>query len=83
MGCELDNAVTMFNSPSDADVISQDNGSEVFGGYPVEFRVTLSDVNHDTDDYNRNVTGYLNLHFLFAQGCIPQSLYYSQQMDGS
>ena len=49
IGCESDKAVTVFNSPPDADIISHDNGSEVFEGYPVEFRAALSDVNHDTD----------------------------------
>ena len=33
-----------------ADIISHDNGSEVFEGYPVEFRAVLSDVNHDIDE---------------------------------
>ena len=49
MGFESDKAVTVFNTPPEADIISHDNGSEVFEGYPVEFRAALSDVNHDTD----------------------------------
>ena len=49
IGCESDKAVTVFNTPPIADIVSHDNGSEVFEGYPVEFRATLSDVNHDID----------------------------------
>ena len=47
IGCESDKAVTVFNTPPTADIVSHDDGDEVFEGYPVEFRATLSDVNHD------------------------------------
>jgi alpha-tubulin suppressor-like RCC1 family protein len=49
IGCESDKGVVVYNTPPTADIISHDNGSEVFEGYPVEFRAALSDVNHDTD----------------------------------
>ena len=49
LSCSSDKAVTVFNSPPEADIISHEDGSEVFEGYPVEFRAALSDVNHDID----------------------------------
>ena len=50
IGCESDKGVVVYNTPPTANIISHDNGSEVFEGYPVEFRAVLSDVNHDIDE---------------------------------
>ena len=43
IACESDKAVTVFNTPPTADIVSHDDGDEVFEGYPVEFRAALSD----------------------------------------
>ena len=47
IACDSDKAVTVFNTPPEVDIVSHENGAEFFEGYPVEFRATLSDVNHD------------------------------------
>ena len=49
VACDSDKGVTVFNTPPTADIVSHTDGDEVFEGYPVEFRATLSDANHDTD----------------------------------
>ena len=49
IACESDKGVVVYNTPPTADIISHDNGSEVFEGYPVEFIAVLSDVNHEID----------------------------------
>ena len=47
--CESDKGVVVYNTPPEANIISHENASEVFEGYPVEFKVALSDVNHNID----------------------------------
>jgi hypothetical protein len=47
--CNSEKAVTIFNNPPEVNIISHNDGDEVFEGYPVEFQAVLSDVNHDID----------------------------------
>ena len=49
IGCDSDKGVTVFNTPPEVDIVSHDDGDDVSEGYPVEFRATLSDVNHNID----------------------------------
>ena len=49
IACESDKGVVVYNTPPTVDIISHENASEVFEGYPVEFRAVLSDVNHNID----------------------------------
>ena len=47
--CNSDKAVTVFNTSPEVEIISHVDGDQVFEGYPIEFRATLSDANHSFD----------------------------------
>ena len=50
LGCDSDKAITVFNANPEVDIISPEDNSDVFEGYPVEFRSVVSDINHDLED---------------------------------
>jgi hypothetical protein len=49
ISCDSDKGVTIFNTTPSANIISHEDGDEVLEGYPVEFRATLSDANHEVN----------------------------------
>ena len=58
VACESDKSITVQNPAPKADIISHDNGSEVFEGFATVFVGSVNDPNHTSDQLN--TTWYIN-----------------------